>query len=276
MATSGRGLLAAVLGACALAASIPVAQSSRLPLVGQPGKDVGWVPTPDALVDAMLDVAHVTPDDYLIDLGSGDGRTVIGAARRGARALGIEYEPDLVEVARERAAREGVDATARFERADLFATDLSSATVVTMFLLPEINLKLRPKLLALTPGTRIVSNTWDMDDWEADETATASKGCANWCTALLWIVPAPIAGHWRLGRDELTITQKFQRVRVTMAGRGLGRSRTATSATLRGTEIHFTIGGDRYAGRATGDVIDGIRRSASGVEQRWTATRTRR
>src|SRR5213593_3178414 len=160
------------------------AQGEYQPEVGQEGKDVVWVPTPQVLVDKMLDMAKVTPKDYVIDLGSGDGRTVITAAKRGIRALGIEYNPDMVELSKRNAAKEGVSDKATFVKADLFESDFSQATVITMFLLPEINLRLRPKILDLKPGTRIVSNTFTMDDWSPDETAVVSRDCVAWCTAL--------------------------------------------------------------------------------------------
>ena len=152
-----------------------------VPEVGQQGKDVVWVPTPQELVDTMLSIAKVTPADYLIDLGSGDGRTVISAAKRGARALGIEYNPDMVRLSRRNAEKEGVSGKAEFIEADLYEADLSKATVITMFLLPEINLKLRPRLLDLKPGTRIVSNTFTMGEWEADREVTTDD---NWNTRL--------------------------------------------------------------------------------------------
>src|SRR5215204_5040692 len=163
------------------------------PKVVQQGKDVVWVPTPQELVDRMLDMAKVTPKDYLIDLGSGDGRTVITAAKRGLRAHGIEYNPDMVERSKRNAAKEGVSDKATFAKADLFESDFSEAQVITMFLLSSINMKLRPKVLDLKPGTRIVSNTFDMSDWKPDETASL-PGCNSWCTAHLWIVPAKVAG----------------------------------------------------------------------------------
>ncbi|MCD6041440.1 MAG: methyltransferase, partial [Burkholderiales bacterium] len=167
------------------AAALAQATQTYEPSVGQEGKDVVWVPTPQALVDRMLDMAKVTPADFVIDLGSGDGRTVITAAKRGARALGIEYNPEMVELSKRNAEKEGVTARASFMKADLFESDFSKATVITMFLLPEINLKLRPKILGLKPGTRVVSNSFNMGDWQADETQEA-KGCNNsWCTALL-------------------------------------------------------------------------------------------
>src|ERR671924_916667 len=175
-----------VMTATAIAQAQPAPEYK--PEVGQEGKDVVWVPTPQALVDKMLDLAKVTPNDYVIDLGSGDGRTVITAAKRGSKAHGIEYNPDMVELSKRAAAREGVSDKATFAKADLFESDFSQATVITMFLLSSINMKLRPKILDLKPGTRIVSNTFDMAEWKPDETASAS-GCENWCTAYLWIVP---------------------------------------------------------------------------------------
>src|SRR5499425_298579 len=182
------------------------------PSVGQEGKDVVWVPTPQALVDKMLDMAKVTPKDYVIDLGSGDGRTVITAAKRGAKALGIEYNPDMVELSKRNAAKEGVSDKASFVKADLFESDFSQATVVTMFLLPDINIKLRPKILDLKPGTRIVSNSFDMEEWKPDETIEADKGCTSWCTAYLWIVPAKVEGTWQFPQGEMTLKQTFQMI----------------------------------------------------------------
>ena len=177
--------------------AIAQAQSTYEPSVGQEGKDVVWVPTPQTLVNKMLDMAKVTPKDFLMDLGSGDGRTVITAAKRGVRAMGIEYNPDMVELSKRNAQKEGVTDKASFVKADLFETDFSKATVITMFLLPDINLRLRPKILEMKPGTRVVSNTFTMEDWQADETATVTDGCSSsWCTALFWIVPAKVAGTW--------------------------------------------------------------------------------
>jgi SAM-dependent methyltransferase len=235
------------------------------PSVGQEGKDVVWVPTPDALVDKMLDMAAMTPKDFVIDLGSGDGRTVIAAARRGARALGIEYNPDMVELSKRNAAQAGVTDKATFVKADLFQTDLSKATVITMFLLPSINLQLRPKLLELKPGTRIVSNTFTMDDWEADETVTVSSGCSgSWCTALFWVVPAKVAGTWRMPQGDLTLTQQFQKV----TGK-LGT--TPVTGRLRGDEITLEAGPVRYTGRVNGKTIEGT--IAGGPGGAFTATR---
>src|SRR5574341_1524130 len=180
------------------------------PQVGQEGKDVVWVPTPQELVDKMLDMAKVTPKDYVIDLGSGDGRTVITAAKSGSKALGIEYNPDMVELSNRNAAKEGVSDKATFVKADLFESDFSQAHVITMFLLPDINIRLRPKILDLKPGTRIVSNSFTMGDWTADETVNVKDSCISYCTAHLWIVPAKVEGNWQLGDGELTLKQSYQ------------------------------------------------------------------
>jgi len=236
------------------------------PEVGQPGKDVVWVPTPQVLVDKMLDMAKVTPKDFLMDLGSGDGRTVITAAKRGTRAMGIEYNPDMVDLSRKNAAAAGVTDKATFVKADLFETDLSKATVITMFLLPSINMKLRPKILDLKPGTRIVSNTFTMEDWEADETNTVESGCENsWCTALFWIVPAKVEGTWKIGQGDLKLTQKFQMLSGTLGSAPIANGR------LRGDEISFSAGGAKYTGRVNGNTIRGTITGGPGGS--WTATR---
>src|ERR687898_1381947 len=191
--------------------SKPAQKPTYEPQVGQDGKDVVWVPTPQALVDKMLDMAKVTPKDFVIDLGSGDGRTVITAAKRGTKAHGIEYNPDMVELAKRNAAKEGVSDKATFAKADLFESDFSKAQVITMFLLPSINLKLRPNILDLKLGTRIVSNSFDMGDWTPDQTEKV-EGCTNWCTAYLWIVPAKVEGTWKVPQGELILKQNFQMV----------------------------------------------------------------
>src|SRR5688500_312460 len=191
------------------------------PTVGQEGKDVVWVPTPQVVVDKMLDLAKVTKDDFVMDLGSGDGRTVITAAKRGARAMGVEYNPNMVELSKRNAEKERVTDRVQFVKADLFETDFSKATVITMFLLPDINLKLRPKILAMKPGTRVVSNTFTMGDWQADETGNADNGCeSSWCTALLWIVPAKVAGSYKTPQGEVTLKQEFQMLTGTLRADG--------------------------------------------------------
>ena len=240
------------------------------PQIGQPGKDVVWVPTVPALVEKMLDLAHVTAEDVVIDLGSGDGRTVIAAARRGARAVGVEYNPEMVELSARNAASEGVAGKTTFVQADLFETDLSKATVITMFLLPDINLTLRPKILDLAPGTRIVSNTFTMGEWTPDETAKIEAGCTNWCTALLWIVPAKVDGAWKLPQGELNLKQAFQVVGGTLeAGANSG---LVTDGRVRGDRISFIVGGGQIRGRVNGDVIEGTL-TANGTTSPWRATR---
>jgi Methyltransferase domain len=237
------------------------------PEVGQEGKDVVWVPTPQVLVDKMLDMAKVTPKDYVIDLGSGDGRTVITAAKRGAKALGIEYNPDMVELSKRNAVKEGVTDKASFVKADLFESDFSQAQVITMFLLSSINMKLRPKILDLKPGTRIVSNTFDMGEWKPDETAKV-EGCTNWCTAHLWIVPAKVDGTWKTAQGDLTLKQTFQMVSGTLKN---GNVITPISGKLNGDQLNFTAGGAQYTGRVNGNTIDGTVKGGS--NSNWTATR---
>lgn len=241
----------------------PVAQNPPYePQSGQEGKDVVWVPTPDALVEAMLDIAQVTAADRVIDLGSGDGRTVIAAAKRGATARGIEYNPDMVTLAQRRAADAGVTARATFEEADLFETDLSDATVITMFLLSSINLELRPTLLTLRPGTRIVSNTFSMGEWEPDARVSVEDECNSWCTALFWVVPAKVGGTWRMGERTLTLMQEFQMVTGTLGDAPIVDGR------VRGDQVTFTVGETSYTARVSGDVMEG---TAAG--RPWRASR---
>ena len=239
------------------------------PRVGQAGKDVVWVPTPDALVEKMLALAKVTPEDYLIDLGSGDGRTVIAAAKKGMRAHGIEYNPEMVELSKRNAAAAGVADKATFARADLFQSDFSRATVITMFLLPQINLKLRPKILELKPGTRIVSNSFTMGEWEADETASINDDCTGWCTALLWIVPAKAAGAWKLPEGELVLQQNYQLVTGTL--KTGDRSIAIMSGRLRGEEIYLKTADAEYRGQVSGDALA----LASSKGDDWRAQRVR-
>ena len=227
------------------------------PVSGQAGKDVVWVPTPQATVDKMLELTKVTAKDYLIDLGSGNGVTVITAAKKGATAVGVEFNPDMVTLAKKLATEAGVAAKTSFIQGDLFEADLSKASVITLFLLPDINRKLRPKLLDLAPGTRVASNTFDMGEWEPDAKETASP-CSSWCTALLWIVPAKVAGNWQLGDQALTLSQTFQMLSGTLG------SAPISAAKMNGTEITFTAGGKTYAGTVNGTSMSG---------QGWKATR---
>jgi hypothetical protein len=259
--------LAFFLTAVSAFAQAQSAQQGYTPRVGQPGKDVVWVPTPESLVDKMLDIAKVTANDYLIDLGSGDGRTVITAAKRGTRAHGIEYNAEMVELAKQNAAAAGISDMATFAKADLFESDFSQATVITMFLLPQINLKLRPKILDLRPGTRIVSNSFTMGEWEEDDSASLGEDCSGWCTALLWIVPAKVEGSWKLADGELVLNQSFQKISGTM--RSGNRTVPIASGRLRGEEIYIRTNNNEYRGRISGDAIFGT--SKNGAE--WKATR---
>jgi SAM-dependent methyltransferase len=240
------------------------------PRVGQEGKDVIWVPTPQALVDKMLDMAKVTPQDYVIDLGSGDGRTVITAAKRGVRALGIEYNPDMVELSKRSAANAGVAEKAKFVKADIFESDFSEATVITMFLLPSINLRLRPKILDMKAGTRVVSNSFDMGEWTPDETANAVEGCTSYCRALFWIVPAKVAGTWKLPQGELMLEQNFQMISGTLKSANVAAP--VIDGKLAGDQITFMAGGTQYSGRVSGDTMEGTSKSVAS-EAQWRATR---
>ena len=242
------------------------------PRVGQDGKDVVWIPSAEGVVDAMLRLAEVTERDYLIDLGSGDGRTVIAAAARGARALGIEYDPALVDLSRRAADAAGVSDRATFVKADIFQSDFSSASVITMFLLPSINLQLRPTLLRLKPGTRIVSNTFTMDDWLPDGTSLATRPCEHWCLALLWVVPARVEGRWRLGSGVMTLSQRYQ---VVSGDWRSGPARVAVSAgRVRGDLLEFSLESRRCRGRVADGTIAGTCDSPTGTTP-WTAERLR-
>jgi SAM-dependent methyltransferase len=226
------------------------AQNSEfVPRVGQAGKDVIWVPTPTDLVNKMLEVAGVTDKDFLMDLGSGDGRTVIAAAKIGANAVGIEYNPEMVALSKKNAQEAGVGDKTKFLQVDLFECDLSQATVITMFLLPEINLKLRPRLLDLKPGTRIVSNTFTMGEWEPDVEVTTEDNSTSWYTALMWIVPAKVDGTWTLGGNELYLRQEFQMVYGTF--KHDNKISNVSDGRLNGNTITFRIDGADYTGHLT-------------------------
>ncbi|MBI2180918.1 MAG: class I SAM-dependent methyltransferase [Deltaproteobacteria bacterium] len=253
-----------VASACAQAQS---GKAEFEPQVGQEGKDVIWVPTPQLLVEKMLDIAKVTPKDYVIDLGSGDGRTVITAAKRGAKALGIEYNPDMVELSKRNAAKEGVSDRASFVNADLFESDFSQAQVITMFLLPDINIRLRPKILDLKPGTRIVSNSFTMGEWSADDTVNVKDGCVSYCTAYLWIVPAKVEGSWQLAQGALTLKQSFQMILGTLKTGNI--STPIANGKLNGDQITFNAGGVLYRGRVSGNVMEG----SVSTGGNWKATR---
>jgi hypothetical protein len=231
------------------------------PVVGQPGRDVPWVPNPPIVVEKMLDLAKVGPKDVVIDLGSGDGRNVIAAAKRGATASGVEFNPDLVDLSTRRAKEAGVSGRATFIRGDMYAADISKATVMVLFLLPENLAKLRGKLLDLRPGTRLVLNTFAIPDWKPDVTVPITGECEQWCTAMLYYVPARVAGTWKTPQGELTLQQTFQSVTGTLnAG---GKSVDVTGA-LAGDQLTLNIGGRQRTGKVSGNRIDG---------KDWSATR---
>ncbi len=232
------------------------------PVVGQSGRDVVWVPTPAVLVEKMLDVAKVTPKDFVMDLGSGDGRNIIAAAKRGARALGVEYNPDMVELSKRVAEKEGVAEKAQFVQGDMYVADISQATVLALFLLPENLNKLADKFLALKPGSRIVANHFAVSGWDPDETGRAEGDCGSWCNWLLYIVPAQAGGRWRLQKGELELEQKYQMISGTFNLNGV--STAVEGGRLLGEQITFTLGGKEFKGRVSGDAMAG-----SG----WNATR---
>ena len=241
------------------------------PEVGQEGKDVVWVPTPQALVDKMLELADAKPGDLLVDLGSGDGRTVITAAKRGIKAIGVEFNPDMVALSYKNAEKEGVKGKVEFVNGDLFEYDFSKATVVTMFLLPDINLRLRPQILEMKPGTRIVTNTFTMGDWIPDDTARAEDESTYWNTAYLWIVPAKVEGRWKLQPSgEIVFLQEFQMVKGEIITGG--RKETISEGKIRGEEITFTAGNVVYKGKIRGNTIEGTADNGKNVTK-WTATR---
>ena len=254
------------------AAAAEVAQETGKPfepVSGQAGKDVVWVPTPPVLVEKMLDLAKVTPADFVMDLGSGDGRNIIAAAKRGARAVGVEYNSEMVKLSERIAAKEGVAGKAKFIEGDMYEADISQATVLAMFLLPENLDRLLPKFLDLKPGSRIVLNTFGITGWAADRVEFAGGDCAQWCEALLYIVPAKVAGQWQLPQGTLTLEQRFQ---VLSGSLDAGGTRTEISdGRMDGDQIRFTAGGIEYTGKVRNDTIEG----ASGAAQAWTATRQR-
>lgn len=246
------------------------------PSVGQPGKDVVWVPTPDELVQRMLAMAKVTPKDIVYDLGAGDGKIAIAAGKLGATAVGIEYNPDMVKLAQCYVEAEGVAGKVKIIHGDIFKEDFSRATVVTMYLLPELNLKLRPTILNMRPGTRVTSHQFTMGDWEADETADI-----DYRTAYLWIVPAKVEGQWNF-RDAtgqqftVALTQKYQKISgdVTVGG----RKQPLVGATLRGDEIRFAFNDDKgvtrtLTGTVRGNEINGALRAAGGGDVKVSGTR---
>ncbi|MGE4112237.1 MAG: cyclopropane-fatty-acyl-phospholipid synthase family protein [Burkholderiales bacterium] len=256
---------------CVQPAQAQSSGSEFTPHVGQAGKDVIWVPTPKALVMKMLKMADVKPGDVVFDLGSGDGITVITAAKEfGVNATGIEFNPDMVELSKRNAQKEGVADKAQFIRGDIFATDFSKATVLTMYLLPYLNMKLRPTILNMKPGTRVVSHAFTMEDWAPDQTDSTEGR-----TAYLWIVPAKVEGKWKIGQGEMELTQKFQAVEGSYrAGDATWR---ITNTSLRGDQISFSIGSASYSGRVTGPTMQGTMRPRPDAQATsWSAVLVRK
>jgi SAM-dependent methyltransferase len=256
--------------ALAFAPVLALAQNAKeefQPRVGQAGKDVIWVPTPDRAVERMLQMAQVKPGDFVVDLGSGDGRTVIAAAKKfGAKSLGIEFNPEMVALSRRNAEKDGVAETAKFVEGDIFKSDFSSATVVTMYLLDDLNLALRPRLLEMKPGTRIASHDFNMGDWEPDDRSSIDDH-----TVYLWVVPAKVGGDWKLGVDlggdgepVLKISQKFQKIEGTLVA--ASTQLTLRNPVLSGDSIRFSLVDHRgvlreFSGRVRGGVISGSMRA---------------
>jgi SAM-dependent methyltransferase len=261
------------VGISATAAIAQTAPEQYKPQVGQPGKDVVWVPSPPEMVERMLDLAKVTPQDVVVDLGSGDGRNVIAAAKRGARALGVEYNPELVELSRRSAAAEGVADRATFVQGDMYEADISSATALALFLLPHNLTKLTPKFLDLQPGTRIVANTFGISGWDPEERTRLEGDCRSWCEAMLYVVPAKVAGTWTLPEGRLTLQQEFQKISGTLV---IGNETLPIDkGMLRGGDITFSAGPRAFTGRVTADAIEGTV-AVDGRSQPFTARRTDR
>ncbi|MFN0301792.1 MAG: class I SAM-dependent methyltransferase [Burkholderiales bacterium] len=270
--------LAGLMGASAAFGQAP-AKNEFQPEVGQAGKDVIWVPTPDSLVAKMLAMAKVTANDFVIDLGSGDGRTVIAAAKIGATAEGIEYNPEMVSLSTKRAAEAGVAAKAKFMKADIFESDFSKATVITMYLLPELNLRLRPKLLDMKPGTRLVSHAFTMGEWDPDEQATIDGR-----NAMLWIVPAKAQGIWTLRPSagnsaatyEVALTQAFQKLSGTV--RQGQHSAKVEDGLVNGEQVVFSFidargAKQRFSGKQSASRLEGSLSAGNVAEMKWIAER---
>lgn len=236
--------LVGLCSVCALAllqACTSLPPPSYAPKLGQLGKDVMWLPTQDELVTQMLAAARVSPQDEVVDLGAGDGKIAIAAARQfGARAWGIEYNKDLAALAQRNAQEAGVGDRVRIVHGDIFKEDFSSADVVTLYLLEELNAQLRPKLLAMRPGTRVLSNTFSMGDWEPDQVIHTARQ-----TGYFWTVPAVVDGQWALhgvdakGPVQLRLSQRFQRVGGQLTWGG--QVQTLLGARIEGADLHFSF-----------------------------------
>jgi len=272
-----------LLGAFIIAAACvdsPAAQTAAqtkeefVPQVGQPGKDVVWVPSPEETVAKMMEVGKITAQDFVVDLGSGDGRNVIAAAKLGARGLGVEYNPDMVALSKRIAAKEGVAERAQFVQGDMYEADFSKATALALFLLPSNLTTLRDKIFNLPAGTRVVLNTFSIPDWTPDEQTTV-ENCSQWCTVMLNIVPAKVAGTWRTGDGrEFMLTQQFQMLSGTAKGSD-GQTINVTGR-LRGNDVMLSTGKQEFNGRVKGGVIEGSQRpNGGGAAQQLTLTKVK-
>ena len=264
--------LLVVMLAVGASAQAQEAQKPFEPVNGQAGKDVVWVPSPPAMVSKMLEMAQVTPKDFVMDLGSGDGRNIIAAAKLGARALGVEFNPAMVALSRKLAAEAGVADQAQFVEGDMYAADISKATVLALFLLPVNLNKLAPKFLDMQPGSRIAGNTFGIDGWEPDDrfTLDQSSDCSSWCEALLWIVPAKAAGTWQMANGTMTLTQEYQVITGTVTMDGA--TYTIPRSALHGVDISFVAGGLNFIGRVNGNQIDGTITTPAG-QLPWRASK---
>ena len=276
-----KGILSALAAALfALAPAAYAQQKDFKPHVGQQGKDVVWVPTPDEVVERMLNMAQAKPEDYVIDLGAGDGKIAIAAAKKfGARSLGVEYNPDMAALAQRNAQAAGVGGKAQIVQGDIFTTDFTQATVLTMYLLPSLNMRLRPQILAMRPGTRVVTHAFNMEDWEPDETSDVDGR-----RVYLWVVPAGVAGRWAMelsgaGGSEkisLNLDQKYQRIEgVAYLGSTLAGLREPRLSGFRIGFAYVDNHGVRrdFTGRVTGATMEGSFRTDGGAEGRWTAAK---
>jgi phospholipid N-methyltransferase len=256
------------------------AQQKFEPQVGQAGKDVIWVPTPDDVVARMLTMAQVTPKDFVMDLGAGDGKIAIAAAKKfGARAIGIEYNPDMVKHANANAEAAGVAGNgagkANIRHGDIFQTDFSQASVITLYLLPALNIKLRPQLLAMRPGTRVVSHSFTMEDWQPDEVSSMDGR-----RAYFWVVPASVVGNWTLEipnqKMEMTLEQVFQKISGTVTLQPIHAG--LRDPRLSGSAISFSFVGQDgmrrdFAGRVEGARMEGTFRDEKNGQGRWSAAK---
>ena len=268
-------ILCCALALCA--AAVPAkSQPPAPPQLGQEGKDVVWVPTPDRIITRMLQMADTKPGDLVVDLGSGDGRIPIAAGRDfGARGLGIEFDANLVDISIREAARQGVADRVKFLRQDLFQTELGEATVVALYVSPAVMLRLRPRLLALKPGTRVVSHQFTLGEWNPDEQAIAEGR-----SAYLWVVPARVDGTWRLTLQGETHLLRLTQEHQMLSGAAVvgGKPSPVFAARLRGDVIRFSLidahaDPRAFTGRVSGDTMAGSSSAHERPALAWSARR---